>query len=221
MADANQRVWAPYVSEDDQARYEQIGFGGPTGLGERPALIVIDVQKRTVLPEYKASCAPASQEALPVIARLLEAFRTRSLPTVIAYVAPKNEQDSSQFAKKMPTLQSVDQRGYEFPDEVEPTEADILIPKRHPSAFFGTPLLSYLIDRKVDSLVIAGATTSGCVRATAVDAFSYSMKVVVPHDAVFDRVETSHFVNLFDIAHKYGDVRSTEETIGMLDEVVR
>lgn len=218
MDTPTEKIWAPYVSAEDQARYERIGFGGPTGLGERPALVVIDVQKRTVLPEYEASCHPYADDAAPHIADLLAAFRSRGLPTVIAYVAPKNEQDSSQFAAKMPTLQAVDQTGYEFPDAVAPTPDDIMIPKRHPSAFFGTPMLSFLIDRKVDSLVIAGATTSGCVRATAIDAFSYAMKVVVPQDAVFDRVVTSHYVNLFDIAHKYGDVRTTDDTIAMLDE---
>ncbi|MPZ52966.1 MAG: isochorismatase family protein [Acidimicrobiia bacterium] len=218
MTETRHKVWSSYVSEEDQARYERIGFGGSTGLGDRPALVVIDVQKRTVLPEYEASCAPYAHEALPTIARLLDAFRSRSLPTVIAYVAPKTEQDSSRFAAKMPKLQAVDQTGYEFPDEVAPTAEDILLPKRHPSVFFGTAMMSYLVDRKVDSLVIAGATTSGCVRATAIDAFSYSLKVVVPHDAVFDRVETSHYVNLFDIAHKYGDVLDTDETISLLKE---
>ena len=87
----------------------------------------------------------------------------------------------------------------------------MLLPKRHPSAFFGTPLASYLIERGVDTLVVTGSTTSGCVRASVVDAFAYNFRVVVPHDAVYDRTPTVHKVNLFDMAQKYADVTSTDE----------
>lgn len=89
---------------------------------------------------------------------------------------------------------------------------------RDGSVFFGTALTSYLIDRGIDTLIITGATTSGCVRATAVDAFAYGYKVVVPYEAVFDRVKTSHLVNLFDIDSKYGDVVSTDEVVAYLKD---
>ena len=90
------------------------------------------------------------------------------------------------------------------------------VPKKHPSAFFATPLTSHLIDLRADTLVITGCTTSGCVRGSVVDAFAYNWRVLVPHDAVYDRSATSHAVNLFDMASKYADVASTAEILEML-----
>lgn len=94
---------------------------------------------------------------------------------------------------------------------VAPRENEIVINKAKPSAFFGTPLLSYLIQFGVDSLVITGGTTSGCVRATVVDAFSYNFRVAVVEEAVFDRGQVPHAINLFDMEAKYADVLSLEE----------
>jgi maleamate amidohydrolase len=110
----------------------------------------------------------------------------------------------------------VPERGYAFVEEIAPREGDLLIPKRHPSAFFGTPLASYLIDLGADTLLVTGCTTSGCVRGSVVDGFAYNFKVVVPHDAVYDRSGVSHAVNLFDMASKYADVMTTEECLAAL-----
>ncbi len=90
--------------------------------------------------------------------------------------------------------------------ELAPGPRDILIAKRKPSAFFGTPLLETLTGLRCDTLVIAGCTTSGCVRATAVDGFSHDLRVAVPADAVFDRSQASHAIGLFDLNAKYADV---------------
>jgi nicotinamidase-related amidase len=107
-------------------------------------------------------------------------------------------------------------RGYEFVEDVAPKASDITIPKHHASAFFGTPLASHLVNLRVDSVYIAGCTTSGCVRASAVDATSLGFRVTVPHECVFDRSQTSHAVNLFDMASKYADVLSLQEAIDRL-----
>src|SRR5438105_12438041 len=104
---------------------------------------------------------------------------------------------------------TIPEKGYQFPAEVAPHPGDVLLPKKHPSAFFGTPLASYLINLGADTLVVTGCTTSGCVRGSVVDAFSYNFRVMVPYDAVYDRSATSHAVNLFDMASKYADVTST------------
>ena len=106
--------------------------------------------------------------------------------------------------------------GYDFVAEVAPREGDILVPKKHPSAFFGTPLASYLVEQGADTVVVTGCTTSGCVRGSVVDAFAYNFRVAVPHDAVYDRSATSHAVNLFDMAEKYADVSDTDELLGAL-----
>ena len=106
--------------------------------------------------------------------------------------------------------------GYDFVAEVAPRDGDILVPKKHPSAFFGTPLASYLVEQGADTVVVTGCTTSGCVRGSVVDAFAYNFRVAVPHDAVYDRSATSHAVNLFDMAEKYADVSDTAELLGAL-----
>ena len=101
---------------------------------------------------------------------------------------------------------SIAEKGYEFVREIAPLNGDILIPKRHPSAFFGTSFASYLVDQSVDTVVMVGCTTSGCIRSSVVDAFSYNFRVIVPEDSVYDRSKVCHAVNLFDMAEKYADV---------------
>jgi nicotinamidase-related amidase len=96
--------------------------------------------------------------------------------------------------------------GTKIVEEIKPDETDIVIVKKKPSAFFGTPLMSYLNELKVDTTIICGTTTSGCVRATVIDAFSYNFRVVVVEECVFDRGEASHKINLCDMHMKYGDV---------------
>jgi nicotinamidase-related amidase len=95
----------------------------------------------------------------------------------------------------------------------------VLLPKKHPSAFFGTPLASYLIDQRVDTLVVTGCTTSGCVRGSVVDAFAYNFRVLVPWDAVYDRSQVSHAVNLFDMSEKYADVMSLADALERLERL--
>lgn len=106
-----------------------------------------------------------------------------------------------------------------MPEAVAPTPGEILLPKKHPSAFFGTPLVSHLIDLGVDTLVVSGCSTSGCVRSTVVDAFAYNFRVLVPYDAVYDRSDVVHQVNLFDMGQKYADVVSTDGVIEILSRL--
>lgn len=196
-------------------------------MGERPALLIIDVQYRTVGDEpkpffesvaehYRTSCGQAGWDAVPHIERMLTAFRAKGHPVLYPYVAPKASYDAGRLGAKVPAIMDIPERGYEFVAEVAPTADDVLLPKRHPSAFFGTPLVSYLIDRAVDTLVVTGCTTSGCVRASVVDAFAYNFRVAVPHDAVYDRTPTVHQINLFDMAQKYADVSSTDDILARI-----
>lgn len=152
------------------------------------------------------------------VAKLLEAFRAARRPILYPHVAPKLAEDrGGTLGAKVPGIMDVPDRGYQFPEQIAPEPGDLLLPKKHPSAFFGTPLASYLIGLGVDTLVVTGATTSGCVRGTVVDAFSYNFKCVVPHDAVYDRTPTVHQVNLFDLAQKYADVLSTEDVLAHMN----
>jgi nicotinamidase-related amidase len=219
--------WDGVISDEEQRAYRAAGFGHPSGIGERPALLIIDVQYRTVgttpkpfwesIKEFPTSCGEVGWNAVRHIAPLVAEFRTRGWPVLYPHVAPKNKAtDSGRLAAKVPAIMNIAEKGYEFVAEVAPRERDVLLPKKHPSAFFATPLVSHLIDLGVDTLVVTGCTTSGCVRCSVVDAFSYNFRVVVPHDCVYDRSATSHAVNLFDMASKYADVASSAEVIERL-----
>lgn len=220
--------WAGAISEDDEKRYAAAGFGRPSGMGSRAALLIIDVQYRTLgdtpkpfyeaLNDYRTACGEVGWSAVGQIAKLLAAFREYELPVIYPYVAPKQVFDRGTLGAKVPSILTIPERGYRIPSEVSPSSEDILLPKKHPSAFFGTPLTSYLIDLGVDTLVVAGCSTSGCVRSTVVDAFAYNFKVLVAHDAVYDRSETVHKVNLFDMGQKYADVVSTDELLTRLSK---
>jgi maleamate amidohydrolase len=218
--------WDGIISDDEQRAYNAAGFGRSTGIGKRPALLIIDVQYRTVgttpkpfweaIKEFPTACGEIGWAAVSNISRLLTLFRQRDWPVLYPHVSPKENFDFGRLSDKVPAIMSVAARGYEFVQEIAPAPKDILLPKKHPSAFFGTPLASYLINCGADSLVVTGCTTSGCVRGSVVDGFAYNFRVLVPHDAVYDRSATSHAVNLFDMASKYADVMPTDQALDVL-----
>lgn len=220
------KPWDGIIPEEEQRAYNAAGFGRAAGMGKRPALLVIDVQYRTVgtrpmpfweaIKEFPTSCGEWGWQAVGNIQKLLSTFRARGWPVLYPHVSPKESFDQGRLAQKVPALMTVARNGYDFVEEVKPQGSEILLPKKHPSAFFGTPLASYLIDLGADTLVVTGCTTSGCVRGSVVDGFAYNFRTVVPHDAVYDRSRVSHAVNLFDMASKYADVMTTEECLAAL-----
>jgi len=221
------KPWDGIISEEEQKAYNAAGFGRPSGIGSRPALLIIDVQYRTIgtspkpfwesIKEFPTSCGEIGWNAMHNIALLLAEFRRNNWPVLYPHVALKNvATDGGRLAQKVPAIMNIAERGYEFPPEIAPRPGDVLIPKKHPSAFFATPLVSHLIDLGVDTLVVTGCTTSGCVRGSVVDAFAYNFRVLVPSDCVYDRSATSHAVNLFDMASKYADVGTSREIIDKL-----
>lgn len=223
------RPWDGIISEEEQRAYRAAGFGRPSGIGKRPALLIIDVQYRTTgtqpLPffdavqEFSTSCGEVAWDAVRNIAMLLEEFRTRGWPVLYPHVAPKIGTEGGRLAEKVPAIMNIPSKGYEFVKEVAPMPGDVLLPKKHPSAFFGTALASHLIDLQADTLVVTGCTTSGCVRGSVVDGFSLNFKVLVPEDAVYDRSKVSHAVNLFDMSEKYADVAPTKEVLQKLRSI--
>jgi len=220
------KPWTDVIPSEEIEIYNTAGFGGPSGIGENPGLVIIDIQYRTVgttpkpileaMKEFPTSCGDIGWRAVENVKKLLNLFREKGWPTFYPHVAPKKSYDAGRLAEKIPAIMNVAAKGYDFVEEIAPAENDIRIPKRHPSAFYGTSFASYLIDNRVDTLIVTGCTTSGCVRATVVDAFSYNFKIALPHDAVYDRSLTSHKVNLFDMETKYADVMSTSELLEKL-----
>lgn len=221
--------WDDVISAEDLARYDKAGFGRPSGMGTNPALLIIDVQYRTLgdspkpfdeaIEDYSTAVGQAGWDASDQIVRLLEWFRANDRPVLYPHVAPKLDFDAGTLGAKVPSIMSIPEQGYRIPEKLAPRPEDVMLPKKHPSAFFGTPLASYLIARGVDTLVVTGCSTSGCVRGTVVDGFSYNFKAVVPHDAVYDRSDLVHKVNLFDIGQKYADVMRTDDVLARLDEI--
>jgi maleamate amidohydrolase len=200
------RPWDGIISSEEQSAYSAAGFGRVSGLGKRPALLIIDVQYRTVgttpkpfweaIKEFPTACGEVGWAAVHNIARLLSYFRERGWPVLYPHVSPKEDFDYGRLSDKVPAIMKVAAKGYAFVPEVAPRERDILLPKKHPSAFFGTPLTSYLVD-----------------------AFAYNFRVLVPEDAVYDRSATSHAVNLFDMASKYADVMPTTDALTALQAI--
>ncbi|MEQ8247053.1 MAG: isochorismatase family protein [Alphaproteobacteria bacterium] len=223
------RPWDDIISTDEQKAYRAAGFGRPTGMGTRPALLIIDVQYRTTgtvekpfwesIKEFPTSCGDVAWNAVRNIQPLLALFREKNWPVLYPHVAPKKAYDGGRLAAKVPSIMTIPEKGYEFVAEVAPVEGDILVPKKQPSAFFGTALTSYLIDVDADTLVVTGCTTSGCVRSSVVDAFAYNFRVAVPEDAVYDRSRVSHAVNLFDMSEKYADVMPTQDLMSRLSSI--
>lgn len=223
------RPWSKIINEEEQRAYRAAGFGRSSGWGTRPALLIIDVQYRTIgseprpfwesIEEFPTSCGEVGWNAVRAIQPLLAQFRERGWPVLYPHVARKQAYDAGRLAAKVPSIMSIADHGYEFARELAPLPGDILIPKKHPSAFFGTALASHLIDLGVDTLVTTGCTTSGCIRATVVDAFSYNFRVVVPEESVYDRSATSHVINLFDMSEKYADVAKVEDVLTKLRQL--
>jgi nicotinamidase-related amidase len=222
-------IWDDVISADEQKAYAATGFGRPSGLGQRPALLIIDVQYRTVgterkpfyeaIKEFPTSCGEVAWDAVDAIVPLVDYFRLRGWPVMYPHVAPKVGTEGGRLAEKVPAIMNVAAKGYDFPPAIAPYPGDVMLPKKHPSAFFGTALCSHLIDKQIDTVIVVGCSTSGCVRGTAVDAFSLNFKVAIPQECVYDRSITSHKVNLFDLGQKYADVLPTADLITKLQAI--
>jgi nicotinamidase-related amidase len=223
------KPWHGIISEEEQRAYRAAGFGRPSGIGKRPALLIIDVQYRTTgtqplpffeaIKEFPTSCGDVAWKAVKNIELLVAQFREHKWPILYPHVAPKIQNEGGRLAHKVPAIMNIAAKGYEFLEEIAPQPGDVLVPKKHPSAFFATALTSHLIDLQADTLIITGCSTSGCVRSSVVDAFSLNFKVLVPQDAVYDRSRVSHAVNLFDMSEKYADVAPTYEVIETLRKI--
>ncbi len=224
--------WRDITPLADRAVYEAAGYGRPDTPGRRPALIVIDVtygfigRHRAPILEsiatYPNSCGEAGWDALGPITRVLEATRRVGAPVyftggVTEHVAGH----AGRWREKHPKTLEQPSDAHEIVAELRPAESDVIVRKTKPSAFHGTPLVGSLIDAGVDTLMVAGCTTSGCVRATVVDSFSYGFHTIVVEDGVFDRGRLTHAVNLFDMDQKYANVLPAEAVARYLAGLAR
>jgi maleamate amidohydrolase len=220
-------VWDKYLTEQDRDVFQQGGFGKRQGFGRRPALLVVDVnyafcgeRSATLLEAIagaRTACGPAAWAAVDRIRPLLDAVRRQAVPVFFSTGLRSGSTSFDRGRWNDKSTRSGEDRGLghglDIVDEIAPLPHEIVIAKNKPSMFFGTGLVSHLVDLGVDTLIIVGVATSGCVRGTAVDGFSYNFRVSVVEECVFDRGEATHALNLFDIQQKYGDVVTLDETL--------
>ena len=201
-----------------RAVYERQGWGAePIGFGERPALLVVDMQNDFVDPDAPSTCAPMAQERLPAIRRLLDGARAAGIPVFFSQglVAP----DLSDVGLWKGTVHRTGRcqiegtRGAEIVAELRPLPGEHIVRKRRPSVFFGSDLDVFLRGHRTDTLIVAGASMSGCVRATVLDAFSRDYRTMVVRECVIDRTRELLERNLFDVDAKYADAVSLDDTL--------
>jgi maleamate amidohydrolase len=197
--------------------YVKKGFAARVGFGERPALLVIDmIRAFTDLRSPLASNLDSQMDAIGV---LLESARGHEIPIIFSTVAYDAElQEAGIWIRKIPSNSWLVEGSewVELDERLRRRPREMVLVKKYASCFFGTDLAARLVSRRVDTLIIAGCTTSGCVRASAVDACSLGLHTIVVQEAVGDRAELPHIANLFDIDAKYGDVVSIEDALTYL-----
>ena len=218
------KPWEDVIPAAERRVYAAAGYGSSQPLGRRPVVLVVDTNYafagRRPLPideavrETRTSCGEAAWTAIASIQRLLAATRAASVAVIystgrrhaslstMGRWAGKNARAAEEIARGDDT---------ESVAEVAPGPGEIVVEKSRPSAFFGTDLAGHLVLLRADTLVVAGGTTSGCVRATVTDGFSLGYRVAIAHECTFDRASLTHKVNLFDMNAKYANVLSLDE----------
>lgn len=210
--------WDELLTETDRRVIANAGYGKSRGLGNSPLVMVIDCQYNYVGADepvdqqqdrWPAGGGEAAWRAVRTIATLLAAARAHDIPVLYTRNVQKRTIRFDSFAGKSSwdkTSTLEDSEGSRIVEEIAPVDSDFVLDKSYASAFYGTPLLNYLIGLRIDTLVVCGVSTGGCVRATSVDGVSRGFKVTVVADAVADRIGASHKVALLDMWMKYTDI---------------
>ena len=235
----SERIWDKYISKRDQGVFNAAGFGQSAGFGERPVLMVIDVnyafcgdRREPILDSikrWKLSCGEVAWDALPILVKLIKTAHIKEIPVIYTTGYSRTDKwDRGSWSWKNPRGENLkhsepapktNRDGNDIMDEITPNPQDIVVWKQKPSAFHEAPTMSYLNLLKADTVIIAGTTTSGCVRATAVDAFSHNFHVSVIEDGCFDRSDVSHAITLLDLHAKYADVVKSDGVIEYLNNL--
>jgi maleamate amidohydrolase len=228
-------IWDDLLSAQDRQVFEAYMGNATRELGKRPAIVVVDVNYAFVglkpepilesIKTFRTSCGDVGWAVIPRLQALIALGRELGIP--IVYSTTRTDQmrgagwanrSRDNSGNEVLSHNELEKRtlGNTIVKEIEPQARDIVVEKRAPSAFYGTSLLSYLNELDIDTLLVTGTTTSGCVRATAVDGASNRFYVGIIEDCTFDRVEISHKVSLLDMNAKYGTVISLGEAMEYL-----
>jgi nicotinamidase-related amidase len=226
-------IWNEFLTERDRAVFGGAGYGARQGFGKRPALLIIDVNYAFCgerpepilesIKKWRNSCGEESWISIGYIRKLIDAAHEKGVPVVYTTgVRRPDNWDSGSWSWKnsrnneRPQATGVNRDGNDIVDEIAPAPQDLVVLKQKPSGFFGTNMLSYLVLLGCDSVIVTGTTTSGCVRATVLDAFSNNFHVAIAEEGCFDRSQASHAINLCDMNAKYADVVKSDEVIDYL-----
>ncbi len=227
-------IWNKFLTERDKAVFGASGYGARGGFGKRPALLVIDVnyafcgdKSEPILESIKRwrnSCGEDAWPAVAAIRTLIDKAHGKGLPVIYTTgVRREDNWDAGSWGWKnsrggeAPKVPVTNIDGNEIVAELAPEPKDLVILKQKPSGFFGTNMASYLQLLGCDSIIVTGTTTSGCVRATVLDAFSLNFRVAIAEEGCFDRSQASHAINLCDMNAKYADVVKTDEVLTFFD----
>ena len=206
--------------KDVLASYKERGLGGRVGFGERPAVIVVDMIRG--FTDVRSPLASNFDSVISAIIRLLATARAAEIPIIFSTTAYDPDlQSAGHWVRKIPSIKLLIEGSewIEVDERLSRKKSEMVIVKKYASCFFGTDLASRFLARGIDTLIITGCTTSGCVRATTVDSCSYGLRTIIVEEAVGDRAELPHVANLFDIDGKYGDVVSLENVIAYLAQL--
>jgi maleamate amidohydrolase len=232
------RVWDAFLTDADKATLRERPYQ-VWGYGERPALVLIDLYRWVfgerkqplveAMKDWPGSCGPRAWDALPHLQRLLGAARASGIPVV--HVTGLHQQDSGvaswaenpkrtrSQAPADPVMAERNRHRFDIVEQVAPLPGEAILRKAAPSGFFGTLLMSHLQSHRVDGIILAGESTSGCVRATCVDGRANRFNMTVVEECVFDRHEAPHAINLFDMHEKYADVLGIDEVVAHLQSL--
>ncbi len=199
--------------------YEKQNFGNSSGIGQSPALLIIDFVNGFTDPEQFGGGNIV--EAIEKTAELLAFARSRSMPVAMTRVVYADDgSDNGMFCVKAPGLKALTEGAHasQIVDKLEPIDGEYVVRKTQPSGFFGTNLAGWLNSKGIDTVLVTGCTTSGCVRASVIDAMSYNFRTVIVTDGVGDRAKGPHEANLFDMGQKYGDLLTVDEIIAKIPD---
>jgi len=207
--------------EDDLQENVKGLFDNTAGFGEKAAIVVIDFCNAYVTPGHALCCSPTEDHGVAAAVQrsvpLLAAARCKGIPIYYTRVLYNKEGafDGGVFVQKVPILKTftADNPMTEIVPSLTPAPEDTIIIKQYPSAFFGTPLAASLTARRVDTIILIGCSTSGCIRASALDGMQHGFRMIIPKQCVGDRHKAVHDANLFDINAKNGDVLELDEVM--------
>jgi maleamate amidohydrolase len=198
--------------------YEERGYGlKPVGFGEKPGIVVVDFQRAFTDPAFPTGGAPLVRRAVENTARLLKVARAAGLPVAACYMGYHSERDAPHWKVAGIADLRDGQPGVELDPLISDPSYDYVLRKGAPSIFFNTPAAAFFAKNRVDTMIVTGCITSGCVRASVIDSFSLGFRTIVPEDCVGDHELAPHQDNLRDVERRYADVTTCDEVIRQIE----